>query len=153
MPSVYSITTEGEEALAAATAETVLQLVASTAVSPKIVEWGLSFDSTSATAQPVVVRLLWQTSTSEGGASAATEVAWDRRTAQGAKAVGRHTFTSESTAPTCFATYNVHPQAGIVVQYPLGREPVLDNSTLSRFGIECTAPAVVNVVGYLAWEE
>ena len=47
----------------------------------------------------------------------------------------------------------VHPQGGYERFFELGREPCIDNATTSRIGVECTAPATVNVVGYLAFEE
>ena len=50
MASLFSATTEGEEALTAATTETVIALIGATQVKAKIVEFGVSFDSTSATA-------------------------------------------------------------------------------------------------------
>lgn len=150
MASVYSVTTEGEEALAAATAETVVQLTGAAGVKAKLVEWGISFDGTSATAAPVVVRLLRQTTA--GTASAATEVKWDPD-APTANVTSFHSFSAEPTAGEVLATYNVHPQTGIVVQYPYGREPTIDNATSSRLGLEVTAPAIVNATAYIVWEE
>jgi hypothetical protein len=41
----------------------------------------------------------------------------------------------------------------MVMQYPLGRELVLDSATTSAVGIVCTAPAIVNVAAYIVWEE
>lgn len=150
MGSVYSATTEAEEALAAATAETVLQLRGATAVKARLIEWGVSFDGVSATEQPVRIRLLRQTT--DGTGTGATEVAWDPD-APTANCAALHTFSAEPTAGDVLAEYNVHPQTGIVVQYPLGREPVLDNATTSRLGIECNAPAAVNASAYIVWEE
>jgi hypothetical protein len=151
MASVYSVTTQSEEALAAATAETVVQLRGSTAVKAKIVEWGVSFDGTSATAEPVRVRLLRQTTDGTSG-TAGTEVAWDPDNPT-ANCTSHLDFSAEPAAGDVLADYEVHPQTGIVVQYPLGREPTLDNAATSRVGIDCNAPATVNAVAYLVWEE
>jgi len=151
MASVYSVTTEGEEALAAATAETIIQLRGSTACKAKVIEWGISFDGTSGTAEPVRVRLLRQTT--DGTGTGATEVAWDPDNPT-ANCTALNTFSStEPTAGEVLAEYEVHPQTGIVIQYPLGREPVLDNAATSRIAIEATAPATVNCSAYLVWEE
>lgn len=150
MASIFSVTTEGEEALAAATAETVVQLTGANAVKAKIVEWGVSFDGTSATAEPVRIRVLRQTTA--GTASAATEAKWDPDNPT-ANCTAFHSFTAEPTASDVLADYEVHPQAGIAIQYPLGREITLDSATSSRIGIEVTAPAIVNAVAYLVWEE
>lgn len=152
MASVYSATTEGEEALAAATAETVICLVGSTAVKAKIIEWGVTFDGVSATAEPVRVRLL-RTTADDGTSSAATEVAWDPDNPT-ANCVAKHSYSAEPTkASTALAEYEVPPTSGMVLQYPLGREPTLDNSASAGFAIECTAPATVNVEAVLVWEE
>lgn len=150
MASVYSVTTEGEEALGAATAETILQLRGVAAVKAKVIEWGVAFDGVSATAEPVRIRVLRQTST--GTATAATEVPWDPDNPT-ANVISFHSFTAEPTAGSVLVDTEVHPQSGIIVQYPLGREITIDNATTSKLGIECTAPAAVNVVGYIVWEE
>lgn len=150
MAAVYSVTTEAEEALAAATAETLVQLRGATTVKARIIEWGVSFDGVSVTAEPVRVRLLRQTT--DGTGTGATEVAWDPDNPT-ANCTAFHTFSAEPTAGEVLADYDVHPQTGIVIQYPLGREPVIDNATTSRIGIDATAPATVNAVAYLVWEE
>lgn len=150
MGSVYSITGEAEEALAAATAETVLQLVGHASVKARIVEWGVSFDGVSAVAEPIRIRLVRQTTA--GTATGASEVMWDPDNPT-ASCLGFHSFSAEPTYGDILVDMDVHPQAGIVMQYPLGREPVIDNSTTSRLGLVVTAPAIVNAAAWLAWEE
>ncbi len=151
MASIYSITTEGEEALTAATLETLLQLRGATTVKAKIVKWGVSFDGVSATEAPVVVRLLRQTT--DGTSSAATEVAWDPDNPT-ANCTGFHSHTAEPTPGEVLETYEVHPQGGcLIVEYPPGREPVVDNATSSRIAIDATAPSAVNAVAFLVFEE
>lgn len=150
MASIFSVTTETEEALTTSV-ETVLQLRGSTAVKAKIVEWGISFDSTSATAEPVRVRLLRQTT--DGTGTGATEVAWDPDNPT-ANCAALHTFSgTEPTAGDVLMETHVHPQGGFLIQYPLGREPTLDNATTSRIGIDVLAPAAVNACAWLVWEE
>lgn len=152
MASVYSATTEGEVALSAATARTVIQLVGATTCKARILEFGVSFDGISGTAEPVQVRIIRQSTA--GTFTAASEVSWDDPDAPAASCAAGHSFTStEPTSAGVLAHYEVHPQTGIVIQYPLGREPVLDNATTSRIGIVCTAPATVNAVAYIVWEE
>lgn len=151
MASVYSITTEGEEALAAATAETLLQLNGVATCKAKIIQWSVSFDGTSATSAPVLVKLLRQTSTGASG-SAASEVKWDPDNPT-ALLVGLHSFGTNPSAGDVLEYHEVHPQGGIVIQYPLGREPTIDNATSSKIGIEVTAASTVNAVATLVWEE
>jgi hypothetical protein len=152
MASVYSVTTEGEEALAAATVETVIALFGVAAIKAKVVEWGIFFDGTSATAEPVKVRLIRLTA-DDGTGVAATEVAWDPDNPT-ANCTSKVTYSVEPTkAAQPLAEYEVPPTSGMVMQYPLGREISLDNATTSGFAIEATAPAIVNVLAYVVWEE
>ena len=48
-------------------------------------------------------------------------------------------------------SYNVHPQQGIAIMYPLGQEPIIGGG--DRLGIICTAPAAVNCRAYAIFEE
>jgi hypothetical protein len=151
MGGIYAATTEGEEALAAATAETVLQLRGSTVTKARIVAWSVSFDGISATEAPVVVRLIRQTT--DGTGSAATEEPLDPDSPT-ANCTAFHSFSAEPTAGTSVETYEIHPQGGLLIrEYPPGREVILDNAATSRIAIECTAPAAVNAVAWMHWEE
>lgn len=152
MGAIFAITSEGEEALAAATAETVIAVMGVAATKAYLIEWGVSFDGITATAEPVMVELYQLTA--NGTATAATEVAW-RRDSVAAQATGHHSYTVEPTKGNRIACYQVHPQGGgLVIQYPLGREPLIaDGSTAHGIGIVCTAPAIVNVCAYMVFEE
>jgi hypothetical protein len=150
MADVYSITTEAEEALTTA-AETVLQLRGVTTRKGRLVAWGVSFDGATASDAPAQVRLLFQTT--DGTGSAATEVPLDGDS-PAALITGFHSFSAEPTAGGVIEHHQVHPQGGnLIREYPPGREPVLDNATSSRIGIEVTAAAAVNAVAFLQWEE
>jgi len=61
MAAVIAVANTAEIALSGATAKTVLQLVAASNHCVKIKSWGVFFDGTSVTAEPVQVRLLRQT--------------------------------------------------------------------------------------------
>ncbi len=152
MASVYSATTEGEEALAAATAETVLAIHSTAAIKPRIVEWGIFFDGTSATAEPVRVRLVRMTA-DDGTNAACTENAWDPDNPTANCTVKKDYSVEGTKSSTALAEYEVPPTSGMVMQYPLGREIVLDSATTSGLAIECTAPAIVNCQAYVVWEE
>lgn len=151
MGACYAVTTETEEAVTTA-AETILQLRGSTATKAKVWAWGIGFDGVSASAEPVRVRLLRQTS--DGTGTGATEAAFDPD-APTANCTCFNTFSStEPSAGDVLWEGHVHPQGGRVdIMYPLGREVVLDNAATSRVGIDVLAPAAVNVTAYLYWEE
>ena len=58
-----------------------------------------------------------------------------------------HTYNAE-----VFLTGQPDPQTGMVIQFPLGREPE-QTVTADALCIRCTAPATVNAAGYLEFEE
>lgn len=150
---MFEITTEGEEALAAATAETVLCLIGSTACKGRIFEITVSFDGVSATAEPVLVTLL-RTTADDGTATAATEKKLDPDW-HAPNCAGKHSYTAEPTKESTYLKqWNVHPQGGLLlVQRALGDEWILDDTTSNGIAIVCTAPAVVNVVAGMSWRE
>lgn len=150
MPAVYAATTEGEEAIAASTNETLLQLRGATSTKARIIAWGVSFDGTSSTDAPVLVDLLRQTT--DGTATGATEEPFDPDSPT-ASCTAFHSFSAEPTAGSVIESHEVHPQGGnLIREYPPGREPTLDNATTSRIGIRVNGPAV-NAVAFIHWEE
>lgn len=149
--SLYAATTEGAEALGDAAAETLIQLIGATTTKAKIAAWGISFDGTVATNTPVRVRLLRQSTAASG--TGATEVKFDPD-APNAGCAATHSIASNPTAGDVIEDVYVHPQGGIYIkEYIPGREPVLDNLTTSRIGIEANAPQAVNCVAWIHWEE
>lgn len=138
-----------EIALTAATARTVIQLVAATNHRVKLLGWGVFFDGVSTTAEPVQVRLLRQTTA--GTMSSLTPVKMDDSLAESLLTTAQHTATAEPTAGDVLDVLEVHPQQGYEIMYPLGQEPIIGGS--DRLGIECTAPAGVNVRAKMRFEE
>lgn len=138
-----------EIALSAATAKTVVQVVAATNHRVKILGWGVFFDGTSTTAEPVQVRLLRQTTA--GTMSALTPTKRDDSIAETLLTTAQHTATAEPTAGDLLEAVEVHPQQSFMIMYPLGSEPIIGGG--DRVGIECTAPATVNVRAQVLFEE
>lgn len=150
MADCYAVTTEGEEAIAASTAETLVQLRGATTTRGKVIAWGVAFDGATATDAPVLVRLLRQST--DGTASAATEVPFDP-SAPAALITAHHSFSAEPTAGDVLEVHEVHPNGGALIrEYALGREPMIDDATSSRIAIEVNGPAC-NAVAWLHWEE
>jgi len=151
MSARYTVETNGDQALAAATAETVLSYVNAANATVKVIEMSLSFDGVSATAEPVTVELCHSTEATAGTSTTHTQVqsGGPTRTAQGTFKRG---FTAEPTVVTVFKRWLVHPQTGITIQFPLGREPE-QNTTADAILVRVTAPAVVNVQGHMEVEE
>lgn len=148
--ALYTFTIDGL-ALVAATAKSVLEIGAGAADRIKIVSWWVEFDGATSTAVPVKVEV-GRFSAAVTTATTATEGKLDN--AEGAPgAVVKHSTTTEGagTAESGIETHRIHPQGGLVIQYPLGREVVLAVSTFWR--IRCTAPAGVNVTAGYTREE
>lgn len=144
-----TITTEGSEALAAATAETVLQVRGVTTQRVEIAEVRASCDQQPTTElENVAYRLLYQTT--DGTATGATEVAGDP--ADPAPALtGFHSFTAEPTAGNVVDEGFIPANGELYLYWAQGEGPVVDDATSSRIGLELTASAVVNARAKFRW--
>lgn len=151
MAAGYIIETTGDNALAAATAETVLNIINAANGLIRLVEFGVSFDGTSATAEQVTVELCFSTQATAGTSTAFTpvQIRGPTRTVQ---ATAARAYSAEPTVITVIKRWLVHPQLGIVIQFPLGREPE-QTTTADGLLLRCTAPAAVNVQAYMEFEE
>lgn len=149
MSAFIGTATTAEIALSAATAKTVLQLVAPSNHRLKVLAWGVYFDGISGSAEPVQVRLIRQTTA--GTMSALTPVKVDDSLAESLQATAQHTATAEPTAGDVLKGIEVHPQSGYEEHCPFGQEYIVGGG--DRVGIECTAPATVNVRAWMRFEE
>jgi hypothetical protein len=149
MSAFIGLATTAEIALTAATAKTVIQIVAPANHRLKILAWGVYFDGTSVTAEPVLARLLRQTTA--GTMSALTPTKQDDSIADSLLTTAQHTATAEPTASDVLKRIEVHPQSGYEEQCPFSREYIVGGG--DRVGVECTAPANVNVVAWIQFEE
>jgi hypothetical protein len=148
----YSIVTGGDVALSAATAKTILGVKAHANSGVDLQEAFVSFDGTTAGAEPVTIELCYCTWATNGPGTNSTSVTpvqlYGRVLTVGATAA--KTWTTEPTTLTVLKQVLVHPQAGVIYQIPLGQ--TLDSALAEGFAIRCTAPAVVNVQGTMVWE-
>jgi hypothetical protein len=138
-----------EVALVAATAKTVLQILAATNQAVKVLGWGVYFDGTSSTGEPVVVELIRQTTA--GTMSALTAEKIDPGRAETIQTTCTHTATAEPSTTTAMTRIEVHPQSAYEKLFPFGQEIIVPGA--GRLGLRCTAPAGVNVVGFFRCEE
>jgi hypothetical protein len=149
MAAFQGIAQTTEVTLTAATAETVIQLIAATNHRVKILRWGVFFDGTAVANEPVQVRLLRQTTA--GTMSSLTPVKLDNSLGESLQTTAQHTATAEPTAGDVVDVVEVHPQSGYEIIYPLGQEVIIGGG--DRVGIECTAPDGVNVRAKIVFEE
>lgn len=149
MSAQIATLSSAEVALSAATARTIVQLLAPTNQRLKVKAWGVYFDGVSATAEPVQVRLLRQTTA--GTMSALTPIKVGVAGSETLQATGQTAATVEPAASNTLKRVEVHPQGGYEEVCAAGDEYIVEGA--GRVGIECTAPATVNVIGWLRYEE
>lgn len=150
MAGVRFRASSGEEALGAATAETVLQLVAAANHRAKVTELSVTFKGVLATDTPVNVKVLRQTGA--GTSSANTPVKDDDSDDETLQTTARDSFTAEpATDDAVLDEFLVHPQTGIKIFYPLGQELIIKGG--NRVGVKCNAPQAQTVVVAMAGEE
>lgn len=149
MAKFLGVAQTAEVALTAATTKTVIQLVAASNHRVALLRWSVWFDGTSASAEPVQVELLRQTTA--GTMSSLTPVKVDDSLAETLQTTAQHTATAEPTAGDILACKEVHPQTGYEVLYPLMQEMIIGGG--DRLGIRCTAPDAVNVRAEMVFEE
>ena len=148
MAGIYGVVQTSEIALAAATAKTVIQLVAPANHRVKVLGWGIFFDGVNTAGEPVQVRVLRQTTAGTMSALTPVQVIPVSETIQ---STAQHTATAEPTAGDVIDMIECHPQQGYEVKFPMGQEIVIAGS--GRLGIECTAPAIVNCRAKFFFEE
>jgi len=142
-----------QQALTAATAKTLIQLVTPATCRARVVEVGVSFRGVTATDPPVTIDLLRQTTA--GTMTAFTPVLWDPA-ATAADCTAQNNATVEPTAGDILSSWEVTPVGGLfVVQYPLDDEPVVGAS--GRVGLRATPGSAIaadaTVSAYVRWRE
>lgn len=147
----YTVGTAGAISLSAATAKTVLAIVNSSTGLIRLVEFGLAFDGISATAVPVLIELT-SCSTTGAGTYTSHTIQQTRGATRTVQASGRRNYTVEPSTQTTWKRWLVHPQSGIIVQFPLSREPEIITASFTMC-LRLTAPAAVNCQGYMEFEE
>lgn len=154
-----SPTTAGQVKMAVTTSiNTLLQIATPSTTGIVIVEWGISFDSATATT-PVLVELL-QTDVAATAGTSLTPTIWGDPNAPASLCVGGTGATMFNdgaitegtiTATREFDVQLIAPTNQYVKQWPLGREPEVPVSKFLR--VRTTAANAVNAICYVIWEE
>lgn len=143
----YTLQTGAAVALAAATAKTVLCVIAPAQFGIDLKKVKIGFDGVSASAVPVLCELMTSTlatnSTPGTNNTTGTVVQAYGRTIT-AGFTGFYNSTTEPTVLTAFDQWLLTPNGGLLFyDWPLGDTP--DTAVSSGIVLRCTAPAVVNV--------
>lgn len=141
MAEHYGVVNDSGIALTAATAKTLLQFLAGTGGSFKLLEALVSFNGVTATNEPVLVEILLQTTAGTGGAATIQQADQERSDSFATSA--QKTFTAEPTASTILWSGYIHPQTGYPI-VPIPLPGVLQIASAQRLGIRATAPNAVD---------
>ncbi len=145
----FTAHSDGEVALVAATAKTVLQLLAPTNQRIAIRGYAVSFDGIAGNAEPVIVEVLRQTTA--GTMTAGVKVKDDSFGSETIQTTVTKNATAEPTASDVIRQDNIHPQTGVEFRFAPDEELVVAGA--GRLAIRCTAPAAVNVLARFICEE
>lgn len=151
MAAGYTVETNGDVALSAATAKTIMSVINASNGLIRVTEFHVGFDGTSATAEPITVELCSSTQAGAGTSTSHT-IVQGRGPTRTVQATAARNYTAEPTTLTVLRRWLVHPQSSLTVQFPLGREPE-QVVTADALCVRCTAPAAVNAQGYMEFEE
>jgi hypothetical protein len=146
--TVQYIVTTGSTGLAAATAKTMVELVTTANVPCEWVAADITFDGVTASAVPVRVDFCTYAATGTGSAYTPKRLGQAVGTSQ---TTAKINDTVEPTTPAILFSWFVPPTSGLTYLWPLGRELFQNVSTV--MGIRLTAPAAVNAIVNLTFEE
>lgn len=139
----------GQVTLVAATARTVVQIIAPTNQRVLLKQLEIYGNSTSGSATPVYGRLLVQTSA--GTMSSLTPSKHNAADDETIQSTASHTATVEPSASTVKRTFFFHPQAGLIMPFPPGQEIPIIGGT--RLGLELTSVEGATVTPTILCEE
>lgn len=153
MKAGYSAPAGGAVALVAATAKSVIGVLAPAQFGVDLLGYELAFDGVTAANVPVTVELCAATFASNPPGTASTSItvqqAYGRSIVPGFTAA--YGWTTEPTVLTAFDRFTLTPNGGVVVRdWPYGQTP--DSPVSNGFVIRLTAAQVVNVAATLRFE-
>lgn len=151
--------TSNEVTVSASTAKTVYQLIAAAAHRVKVQGWGCAFKGTSATDPPVLCQVVRQTTAgtmsagtvNAAGGNLAFKNSTDPETVQTSS---QFNATVEPTTTATVESFEVHPQTGYRIFFPMGQEIIISNGT--RLGFRLTpgaSPATMSSIVEVDLEE
>lgn len=148
MSGINLIASTVEVSLSAAVSKTVLQVTAAANHRIRIKSWAVSFAGISATARPVQVRLVRQTS---AGTMLGLSLTPMSPTVETIQSSAQYQATVEPTTGVDVDAIEVHPQSGYEFVYTPGDEVYVAGG--ERIGIICLAAAAVEVRAKIRFEE
>lgn len=133
----------------AATPKTVLQVTAPANQRLRIIGFGVYFDGTSVSAEPINVKLARQSNA--GTMSSVTPTKSDDSLPETIQSTASADASAEPTTGDVIKFLNIHPQSGYEMASGVKDEDWIKGG--GRVGIIVTAPASVNVIPWIKCEE
>lgn len=147
----FVVQNEAVVAMVAATAKTILQILAPANQRVKILNFGMAFDGASVTAVPVKVQIVRQSTAGTGGTAYTPKKVDDSLAETILTTALTNIATTEPTTGDILFTFLVHPQQGYREIAAFGNE--LKCGGADRIGVLVNAPAAVNCTATLQCEE
>lgn len=143
MPKAGYTATSGSVALAAATAKTVLNIIAPATFGIDLRYYTISFDGVTASNVPVLCELCSSTQATAGTTGSTPTVNQHHGRAITAGFTAGAGYSAEPTVLTVLDAYTLSPNGGVVLRdYPPNEGP--DQDVSKGLAIRLTAPAIVN---------
>lgn len=147
----FQVLNSANVALAAATAKTILAVVAPAQQRVLVYEWSVSFDGVTASAVPVLCELIYSSAAGAGTATALTPTKRNPNDVEAVQSTANENYTVEPTVIQVLDEILISPTSGYKEIRPLKRAiPCTGGKTV---GIRCKSPATVNVRAALICEE
>lgn len=151
--SLYSATPAAPAAVAA-TMATILEVNPPANRVATITQWSIEFSGVSATDVPVIVEVGEVTAASAAGTAITPN---SMRDGQVTVASAAKSLPATEGTFVCLERHNVPPSSGLIIQYPLGREPQVQGagSAAKGFAIRANrgAGAAINATAVIEFEE
>lgn len=152
MPARYTVESNGDIALVAATAKSVLAWINAANSLSRVIELSGSFDGILATEEPVEIELCRSTQATAGTSTSHT-IAQSGGPTRAAQGTAARNYSVEPTVLTVLKRWRVRPDGGLfLLQFPLGRE-FEEVTTADAIVLRCTALEGQNFYGYMEVEE
>lgn len=146
----YTAKTEGQVALSAATAKTILMVIAPAQFGIDLRSVEIGFDGVTASNAPVLVELVSSTQGTAGTSTAGTvNQVYGRSITAGFTT--QHNYTAEPTVLTAIDEFSLSPNGGLIIRdWPLNEG--FDQDVSKGLGIRLTAPNTVNARATMKFE-
>ena len=155
MADIYSATSGSTAGAAANTAKVAVELQTGSGEIIRIKQVDVTLNGTNAAAKPVLVELVKTTGASSGGSTyTPLKVNGDAYAKATSIVSARINDTSDGASPTIQQAYLVPATSGMVIQFPLGCEPIVSASEF--WEVRVTWQSGETVTNYLVnvwWEE